>query len=664
MGSPGALTVLSRRSPLALAQVEEALATIRPLLPDGVSVEMHALDTPGDRDLKTPLTDAAVPEDFFTRDLDDALLHGDGDFAVHSAKDLPQTLREGLVIAALLPVREIRDALVLPRNWPVDRPPETIGTSSPRRVDMSARDFPGATLKPIRGTIEERLRQLDAGDYEAVIVAACALIRLGLSDRISRYLDWDPAPQQGRLAIVTRADHPLCKTLQALDVRRRAGLVALVGCPAEPALLCARARQYMEQADVILHDRLLPDEVLLSIQDRAVAVGKAGGEPSISQVEINQRMLRAAEAGKLVVRLQGGDPGIFGHLGEELLFLQQWGIRTDVVPALTAAQVAAARSQAPLTHREAGRSITFISAHAGAGQPPIRFPGPEAGNVAIYMPVNNREEIYRQLKSAGWAEVTGVTVAERLGYKDEAIWHTQLAELPGQSMASPAVLLIGPQAHPPPATTLFVGTNPEHFLRHGPLIHWPLIKLLPAPLAERVRALSDLDQLDGILFPSRYSVACVVEALMETGDIRRLHGKKLLAVGPSTADELRRAGLRTDLACESLHGVRELAERITPALRGRYLYPCSDAAPREERASFLHGHGIELTAHLFYRNREMPFRELPRRPFTRVLFTSSSTVRVYFSRYPDERRAKRTWIAVGPSTRRTIEEMGLRAEML
>lgn len=664
MGSTGTLTLLTRGSPLALAQVEEALTTVRPLLPADTTIDVRSLETPGDRDLATPLTDVTVPEDFFTRDLDEALLRGEADLAVHSAKDLPQALPKGLVIAALLPVREIRDALVLPRNWPPHRAPSIIGTSSPRRIEMAERDFPGATLKPIRGTIQERLRQLDAGDYEAVIVAACALLRLGLEERIGRYLDWEPAPQQGRLAMVTRADHPLATTLQAVDVRRRAGLVALVGCPAEAALLCTRARQYIEQADTILHDRLLPDEVLLAIQDRAIAVGKAGGEPSISQVEINQRLLQAAESGKLVVRLQGGDPGIFGHLGEELAFLQAWGIRTDVVPALTAAQVAAARSQVPLTHREAGRSITFVSAHAGAGQPPVRFPGPEAGNLAIYMPVHNREEIYRQLMQAGWSDTSSITVAERLGYKDEAIWNTWLADLPGQAMASPAVLLVGPGAHPPPRTTLFVGTNPEHFLRHGPLIHWPLIKLRPTPLDERVHALAGLDEWDGILFPSRFSVACMVEALMEIGDTRLLHGKKLLAVGPSTADELKRVGLRTDLACETLHGVRELVERLPPELRGRYLYPCSDAAPREERRAFLRGHGIELAPHIFYRNREMPFRDLPRRPFARVLFTSSSTVRAYFGRYPEEHRADRTWIAVGPSTRRTLEKFGLRADTL
>ena len=113
---PRSLKVISRRSELAVTQVDEALTALEAIWPQGTSFERVLVETPGDRDLRTPLDDAAIPDDFFTRDLDRALLEGRADLAVHSAKDLPERPVEGLTIAAFLPCREPRDALVLRRT--------------------------------------------------------------------------------------------------------------------------------------------------------------------------------------------------------------------------------------------------------------------------------------------------------------------------------------------------------------------------------------------------------------------------------------------------------------------------------------------------------------------------------------------------------------------
>lgn len=660
------LSLISRASPLAVAQVHETLARLQPRLPDSWTTSHRTLDTPGDRDRTTALTDDTIPDDFFTRDLDEALLAHEADLSVHSAKDLPDVLNPGLRVAAMLPARDIRDAMVTRKDLPADAPLKVIGTSSPRRQDYVKRYLPGATLRAIRGNISERIEQTDRGDYDAVIIAACALERLGLSDRISSYLDWESAPLQGRLALVVRADDTeLIQMLRPLDVRRRAGFVAMVGCPADPTLLSEKASRYLDQADLIFHDRLLPDEILLRIQDRAVPVGKAGGNPSISQHDIHRQMLHEVESGKLIVRLQGGDPGIFGHLGEELTFFGDWEIRTDIVPAVTAAQLAATRAGVPLTHRDAGRSITLVSAHHAEDKAPITMPSPGQGNVCVYMAVKNRQRVQERLLAAGWPAATPVLAAERLGYKDEYVHTFELANLANRDLQGPAVLLVGAAVPQSPCTTLFVGTNPDHFLKHGPLLHWPLIKLVARPLRERQEVLEkELSRFDGILFPSRFSVPSFMEALLQFGDSRLLTGKKILAVGPATANELLQAGLRVDLACESYRGVRELAGQIGQEHHGRYLYPCSDASPQEARIAAMDAVGITLVPAVFYRNREMPFKDLPRHPFQRVLFTSSSTVQAYFRNYPQEKDAKRTWIAVGPSTLEAIEAEGLAGDSL
>ena len=131
----------------------------------------------------------------FVKELEDALLRGDADVAVHSAKDLPVVLPEGLTVAACLPREDARDGLVLPeRSRPGDPARRartaggraaTIGTGSVRRVAQLARSFPGATFAPIRGNVDTRLAKLDAGGFDALVLACAGLRRLGFGDRIS-----------------------------------------------------------------------------------------------------------------------------------------------------------------------------------------------------------------------------------------------------------------------------------------------------------------------------------------------------------------------------------------------------------------------------------------------------------------------------------------------
>ncbi len=656
------LIVISRASRLARVQTEEALHAIRPLLPEQTCVEVRTLETPGDRDLRTPLTDPAVPDDFFTRDLDRALLDGQADLAVHSAKDLPQRPVPGLALAALLPARDIREALVVRRDLDPERV-AVIGTSSPRREAEIRKLYPAAVLKPLRGTIEQRLKQLDAGEFDALIMAACALERLGLAARITRFLPFEPVPQQGRLALVVRADNrAMIERLRALDVRRTAGLVALVGCPAEYDLISHRAEAYLRRADIILHDRLVPDEALARYADRLVSVGKTGGGPSTPQLDIHRRMLHEAESGKLVVRLHGGDPGIYGHLGDEIEFLSQWNIRFDVVPALTAAQVAAAHAHAPLTHRGHNHRITLATARPGAGFEDAPFTGPDVGPLAIYMGVQSAAEVAAKLRAAGWPDDASVLASERIGYSDERMRWLALADVPRETFDTPATFLIGLRALPPPRYTLFTGTDPEHFLAHGPLLNWPLIRLESLALDDRIAALAEtLPVVRGVLFPSRFAVHSFMEALLARADARALNGKRLLAVGPATENELRGYGLRADGAADTLGGVRRLTERLAGDCAGRYLYPCSDAAPQQQRMDALRAHGIELAPRVFYRNVRAPARPLPRLPFSRVLFTSTTTVRAYFEQHPEERAAEREWLAVGPSTLEALEALDLTA---
>lgn len=657
MGDVTQLRILSRGSPLARLQVDEALPSLRSVFPD-TDFRVEIAETIGDRDQKTALTDATVPTDFFTRELDHAQLSGEIDLVIHSAKDLPDPLPEGLTVAAMLPARDTRDILVVREGVDLSNG-GVIGSSSPVREAAIREKFPKAECKAIRGSIGRRLEQVDDGSYDALITAGCAMQRLGLEDRITEWLDYETTPLQGRLAITVRSDRKdLLEPLKRIDVRRTAGLVALVGCPADARLLGGQARELIEAADLVLRDRLLPKAVVAPLGDKCEYVGKKGHSHSTTQAHIHRRILHEAEAGKLVVRLHGGEPGILGHLGETLDFCESWKLRTEVVPAATAAQLAAARARCSLTHRHEGRSITFLSGHNGLADHAPEALTPDHGHLAMYMGVRDIAAIRDRLLEAGWPQTAPVSVGQNLGNPDETLIFSDLRHIHREELKSPAVLLVGPRPHHQPAT-LFTGTDPGKFLKHGPLLPFPMIELAPLPLAERAdRLRSALDAWDGLVFPSTPAVEWTMEALMDFADVRALAGKQLLAVGPVTADALRRFGLRADAAPKDFGGAAALAE--LPGLEpGVYGYPTSDQSPVERRQQAFEGTGVDLDPLVLYHNRPVRHPALPSQPFDRVLFTAASAVRAYFDTFPDEKTADRDWLAVGTSTLAALDKAGV-----
>lgn len=213
----------TRTSPLALKQVEEALSSLRKHYP-AIKLEIVAIDTYGDKDRITPISEIER-SDFFTREIDHVLLRGEIDFAVHSAKDLPDNLAPGLFIAAITKSIDPYDALVSKKNLRFNklRSGAKIGTSSLRRKTQLKNYRDDFQIVDIRGNIEERLDILDGTDLDAIVIAAAGLIRLGLGERISQTIPFEilkPHPLQGSLAIVARAeDLELHNLLSVIDSR-------------------------------------------------------------------------------------------------------------------------------------------------------------------------------------------------------------------------------------------------------------------------------------------------------------------------------------------------------------------------------------------------------------------------------------------------------------
>jgi hydroxymethylbilane synthase len=218
------LRLIARGSALSRRQVDEATPLLE-IATGSADMEIRWTETPGDRNQETWLNDS--PGDFFTRDLDVAILDGQADLALHSAKDLPSPLPEGLMIGATVPSIAEWECLVTPHSATLSDLPAgaVIGVSCDRRRDGLARLRPDLIAKPIRGSVPDRIEQMDRGEYDGLLLAAVGLIRLGMSDRISQVFSRDelPAPQgQGSLALVIRSDdEPLRRMLCPLNLVRQ-----------------------------------------------------------------------------------------------------------------------------------------------------------------------------------------------------------------------------------------------------------------------------------------------------------------------------------------------------------------------------------------------------------------------------------------------------------
>ena len=220
------LRIGTRGSQLALFQARAVAALLQARA--GAACEIVVIRTSGDRLAEAPLSQIGGKR-LFVKEIEDALISGEVDLAVHSSKDMPAILPGGLEVAAVLPREDPRDAVVLPREGAVaidaltdslGREPR-LGTSSVRRIAQLTRIFPGARFLPVRGNLDTRLRKLEAGGYDALVLAAAGLRRLEHGARISTAIPVEmcvPAPGQGIIAIEVRSgDEQVTAAVSAID---------------------------------------------------------------------------------------------------------------------------------------------------------------------------------------------------------------------------------------------------------------------------------------------------------------------------------------------------------------------------------------------------------------------------------------------------------------
>jgi uroporphyrinogen III methyltransferase/synthase len=366
------------------------------------------------------------------------------------------------------------------------------------------------------------------------------------------------------------------------------GIVHLVGAgPGDPGLLTARALELIAAADTILYDRLIPSGALAGARPDAelIYVGKEGRGPSMPQEEIDRLLVEHGSAGKLVVRLKGGDPFVFGRGGEEALVLRAAGIPFEVVPGVTSGVAAPAYAGIPVTHRDRSSAVALITGHEDPDKPESAIDWPALagfpGTLVFYMGVKQLPRIAEQLIAGGRAGDEPAAVIERGTLPGQRTVVATLATIAERAAAEtirpPSITLVGAVAglreeglrwfedRPLAGRTVAVTRAREQASGLAARLRALGAEVLETPVI-RIVALDgpapDLSRYDLVCLTSPNGVELLFERLGSAGlDARALHGVRVAAIGPATARALRRNGVVADVMPE-----RAVAEALVEAL--------------------------------------------------------------------------------------------------
>ncbi|MBC7711003.1 MAG: hydroxymethylbilane synthase [Rhizobacter sp.] len=303
------LIIATRESPLALAQANLVKSELESVIP-GLSVTLLGMTTRGDQILDKPLAKVGG-KGLFVKELEVALQEGRAHLAVHSLKDVPMVLPKGFILAAILPRADARDAFVSSKYASLAAMPAgaIVGTSSLRRAAVLKRAYPTLAFAPVRGNVNTRLAKLDAGEFDAIILAAAGLMRLGMQDRITMCIPIEeslPAPGQAALGLeVMSDDEDTAEIVSELDHAPTA-----IACTAErmvSRLLGGSCELPLgAYADFVDGDKPLRLRAFVSNLDGSELVSaEAFGTPDMPEAlgEIVAKMLKAQGADRIIASL-------------------------------------------------------------------------------------------------------------------------------------------------------------------------------------------------------------------------------------------------------------------------------------------------------------------------------------------------------------------------
>lgn len=410
------------------------------------------------------------------------------------------------------------------------------------------------------------------------------------------------------------------------------GKVFLVGAgPGDMELLTIKAKRYIQEADVILYDYLVTDEVISFARADAelIFVGKKAGHHTLKQEEINQLLVDKAKEDKSVVRIKGGDPFLFGRGGEEALFLVEHGIPFEVVPGVTAGVAVPAYAGIPITHREYASSVCFVTGHESLDKATIDWDN-IAGidTIVIFMGVSNLQEIVQKLLESGKGSDAPVAVIHHGTTNKQKTIVSTLAKisLDAASIHAPAIIVIGRvvelreklswfEAHSgriqggsTPGNLPLQGKGilvtrpisrhnsqmPEFNLKLqelGAVVYeQPTIKILPPESFNDLdAAIGGIQKYQWLIFTSVNGVTYFMQRLKECGmDIRQLYGIKIAVIGPQTRLLVEKYCLSVDYCPNEF-----VAEALVEGLKGYNMNGKHILIPRANEARDVLENGLK-----------------------------------------------------------------------
>ena len=469
------------------------------------------------------------------------------------------------------------------------------------------------------------------------------------------------------------------------------GKIILVGAgPGGKGLLTLRGLEALGEADAVVYDRLVSEEILSLIPSSAekIDAGKSPGSHPVPQPEINRILVEKAEEGKTVVRLKGGDPFVFGRGGEELDIPAEKGIPFEVVPGVTSAVAALSEAGIPVTARGVASSFHVITGHQ-KGDEPLQIPfdalAKAGGTLVFLMGMGALPRLSEGLLSAGMDPETPAAIVENGARPEQRKLLSTLARLPEEAAAmglhSPAVIAVGAvcglsgrygwrEKLPLHGQKIIAGRSGSAegkllrlLERMGASVYdLPLIRTdpLPGPVPPEL--------LDSrwLTFSSKVGVRCFFARLLESGlDTRALSGVKIAAVGRATAAALREKGILPDLIPEQFDGEhlgKALAERTEPF---DLITLCEPESPSGTLREMLTAAGRTVRSLPLYRTAPLPLREPERvermlREGVPAAFSSGSMARSLAASLPGMDFSGVTAFCIGRETGKAAREAGFR----
>ncbi len=425
------------------------------------------------------------------------------------------------------------------------------------------------------------------------------------------------------------------------------GKIYFVGAgPGDVELITFKGYKLICQADVILHDHLIPHELLGFARHDAeiISVGKFAGRHTLPQEKINELLIEKARDNKVVVRLKGGDPLLFGRGGEEAEACVESGVDFEFVPGVTSALAAPCYGGIPPTHRDCTSNVAIVTGHRKEER---EIEIPKAGTIIFLMGVSNIEKIIKSLLAAGWPGRTKIAAVERGTRYNQRVIKGALDDFlevtKREKIRTPAIFIVGKVVElkekldwfEKKPKILLPGTHPEKYRHLGIIIHRPLIKSVPLDdYAKADKVLKRLNTFNWIIFTSTNGVEFFFQRLNAIGfDTRSIGTAKVAAIGKTTAEKLRTFGIIADMQpkLESSVGLLEEFKKISVENKKILL-----VRPKVGSSMLLDGLAdfkADVEAVMVYENIDIEPEEVDFEFVDQILFTSGSTIRAFLKVY-------------------------------